>query len=116
MIYFKHHLRPASYDVVVSFGVFEHFDDARPVVQRQTRLRQAGRVSIDSDSSLRWDIRLMQRWCDAPNLAFHNLAIMSPCALMALVDSWMLEVHPRLSFRRHVALASQSSTSGYRVL
>ena len=29
----------------------------------------------------------LQRWCDAPNLALHNLEIMNPCALMALADS-----------------------------
>lgn len=29
----------------------------------------------------------LQRWCDTPNLALHNLEIMNPCALTALVDS-----------------------------
>lgn len=33
----------------------------------------------------------LQRWCDAPNLALHNLEIMNPCDLSALVDSLDVE-------------------------
>lgn len=32
--FFNHHLPPASFDVVTSFGVIEHFDDARSMVQK----------------------------------------------------------------------------------
>ena len=88
---FDHHLPPASYDVVASFGVIEHFDDARPVVQRHLDLVKPGGLALIAIPNYGGVYGLMQRWCDAPNLTFHNLSIMNPCALTALVDSLDVE-------------------------
>ena len=84
---FNHHLSPASFDVVTSFGVIEHFDDARPVVQRHLDLVKPGGVALIAVPNYGGLYGLLQRWCDAPNLELHNLEIMNPCALTALVCS-----------------------------
>ena len=83
----NHHLPPASFDVVTSFGVIEHFDDARPVVQRHLDLVKPGGVALIAIPNYGGLYGSLQRWCDAANLALHNLEIMNPCALTALVDS-----------------------------
>lgn len=85
--FFKHHLPPASFDVVTSFGVIEHFDDPRPVVQRHLDLVKPCGVALIVVPNYGGLYGSLQRWCDSPNLALHNLEIMNPCALTALVDS-----------------------------
>ena len=85
--FFKHHLLPASFDVVTSFGVIEHFDDPRPVVQRHLDLVKPGGVALMAVPNYGGVYGSLQRWCDAPNLALHNLEIMNARALTALVDS-----------------------------
>lgn len=85
--FFKHRLPPSYYDVVASFGVIEHFDDARPAVQRHLDLVKPGGVALIVVPNYGGVYGSLQRWCDAPNLALHNLEIMNHCALTALVDS-----------------------------
>lgn len=89
--FFNHHLRPASFDVVTSFGVIEHFDDARPVVQRHLDLVKPGGVALISVPNYGGVYGSLQRWCDAPNLDLHNLEIMNRRALAALADSLDVE-------------------------
>lgn len=84
---FNHHLPSASFDVVTSFGVIEHFDNVRPVVQRHLDLVKPGGATVIGVPNYGGVYGSLQRWCDAPNLALHNLEIMNPCALSALVDS-----------------------------
>lgn len=96
--FFNHHLKPASFDVVTSFGVIEHFDDARPVVQRHLDLVKPGGVALIAIPNYGGLYGLLQRWCDAPNLGLHNLEIMNPCALTALVDSPDVESARAYSF------------------
>jgi 2-polyprenyl-3-methyl-5-hydroxy-6-metoxy-1,4-benzoquinol methylase len=83
---FDHQLPPSSFDVVTSFGLIEHFDDARPVVQRHLDLVKPGGVALIAIPNYGGIYGLLQRWCDAPNLALHNLEIMNPGALTALVN------------------------------
>lgn len=85
--FFNHHLPLASFDVVTSFGVIEHFDNARLVVQRHLDLVKPGGVALIAVPNYRGLYGLLQRWFDRPSLALHNLEIMKPCALAALVDS-----------------------------
>ena len=85
--FFSHHLDPSSFDVVTSFGVIEHFDDARPAVKRHLDLVKPGGVALIVIPNYGALYGALQRWCDAPNLALHNLEIMNPSALKALVDS-----------------------------
>lgn len=84
---FNHHLAPASFDVVTSFGVIEHFDHPRPMVQKHLDLVKPGGMALIAVPNYGGLYGLLQRWCDAPNLELHNLEIMNPFALTALVDS-----------------------------
>jgi 2-polyprenyl-3-methyl-5-hydroxy-6-metoxy-1,4-benzoquinol methylase len=85
--FFHHHLLPAYFDIVASFGFIEHFDDARPVVQRHLDLVKPGGLALIVIPNYGGIYGSFQRWCDAPNLEFHNLEIMKPLALMGLIDS-----------------------------
>lgn len=89
--FFHHHLPPASFDVVASFGVIEHFNDAIPVVRKHIDLVKPGGVALIAVPNYSGIYGSLQHWCDATNLALHNLKIMNPCALMALVDSLDVE-------------------------
>jgi 2-polyprenyl-3-methyl-5-hydroxy-6-metoxy-1,4-benzoquinol methylase len=84
---FKHQLPPASFDVVTSFGIIEHFDDPRPVVQKHLDLLKPGGVALITVPNYGGVYGSLQRWCDAPNLKLHNLEIMNAGALTSLVDS-----------------------------
>ena len=84
---FKHQLPPATFDVVTSFGIIEHFDDPRPVVQKHLDLLKPGGVALITVPNYSGVYGSLQRWCDAPNLELHNLEIMNAGALTALVDS-----------------------------
>lgn len=84
---FSHHLPSASFDIVTSFGVIEHFDNVRPVVQRHIDLVKQGGAALIAIPNYGGVYGSLQRWCDAPNLALHNLEIMDTYSLAALVDS-----------------------------
>lgn len=84
--FFNHHLPPASFDVA-SLGLIEHFDDARPGVKKHFDLVKPGDVALIAVPDYGGMYGKLQRWCDAPNLALHNLEIMNPSALMALATS-----------------------------
>lgn len=85
--FFNHHLPKASFDVVASFGLIEHFDDARSVVQYHLELVKRGGVALMAVPNYGGVYGFLQRWCDPLNLALHNLKIMNPRVLAALVDS-----------------------------
>ena len=89
--FFNHHLPSASFDVVSSFGFIEHFDDPVPVVQKHHDLVKPGGVALIAVPNYGGLYGSLQRWCDAPNLALHNLDIMNPAALTALIDSTDVE-------------------------
>jgi len=84
---FNHHLPLASFDIVTSFGVIEHFDDARLVVQKHLDLVKPGGMALIAVPNYGGLYGLLQRWCDAPNLELHNLEIMNPYALATLACS-----------------------------
>ena len=84
---FKHQLPPATFDVVTSFGIIEHFDDPRPVVQKHLDLLKPGGVALITVPNYSGVYGSLQRWFDAPNMELHNLEIMNAGALTALVDS-----------------------------
>jgi 2-polyprenyl-3-methyl-5-hydroxy-6-metoxy-1,4-benzoquinol methylase len=85
--FFNHHLPLASFDVVTSFGVIEHFDDVHLVVQRHIDLVKPGGLALIAVPNYGGFYGSLKRWFDESNLALHNLEIMDPCALAALVDS-----------------------------
>src|SRR5262245_8347127 len=80
---FDTHLEPASFDVVASFGVIEHFDDPRPAIGKHLDLVAPGGKALITIPNYGGIYGLLQRWFDPDNLALHNLNIMSTPALEA---------------------------------
>jgi 2-polyprenyl-3-methyl-5-hydroxy-6-metoxy-1,4-benzoquinol methylase len=77
----------ASFDVVYSAGVIEHFDDPRPLVTQHFDLvRPGGLALITVPNYGGWYGRLQGR-LDPANLGIHNLGIMNPAALRALAPA-----------------------------
>jgi 2-polyprenyl-3-methyl-5-hydroxy-6-metoxy-1,4-benzoquinol methylase len=83
---FNHRLALNSFDIVTSFGVVEHFDNARLAVQRHLDLVKPGGVALITVPNYTGIYGALQSRCDAANLAMHNLDIMTPAALTGLVD------------------------------
>jgi 2-polyprenyl-3-methyl-5-hydroxy-6-metoxy-1,4-benzoquinol methylase len=77
----------ASFDVVYSLGVIEHFRDPRPIVRRHVELARPGGVVIIAVPNYRGIYGRIQSVLDAPNLELHNLDIMTPQTLEALVPA-----------------------------
>ncbi len=72
----------ASFDVVYSGGVIEHFEDPAPMVRLHARLLKPGGLAVITVPNLAgWYGRL----ASPKTLAIHNLNIMTPEALRALV-------------------------------
>jgi 2-polyprenyl-3-methyl-5-hydroxy-6-metoxy-1,4-benzoquinol methylase len=82
---FAHTLPPASFDLVYSFGVVEHFDDARPAVREHLRLVRPGGTVLITIPNLRGIYGRLEAVFDPAHLAIHNLTIMSERSLEALV-------------------------------
>lgn len=75
---------PATFDVVFSAGVIEHFEDPSPIVRDHLRLlRPGGRllITIPDYSGL---YGRLQGYFDAPSLDIHNLHLMDPDVLKSV--------------------------------
>lgn len=77
----------ASFDVVFSAGVIEHFDDPRDIVRRHAELLKPGGVAVISVPNYGGWMGRMQGWLDPANLAIHNVEIMTPERMLELVPS-----------------------------
>lgn len=111
----------ASFDVVYSLGVIEHFRDPRPIVRRHVELARPGGVVIITVPNYRGIYGRIQKALDAPNLELHNLDIMTPRTLEGLVpvdiggearvwragcvDPWILSLSRKLPQRSARLLA-----------
>jgi SAM-dependent methyltransferase len=111
----------ASFDVVYSLGVIEHFQDPRPIVRRHVELVRPGGVVLITVPNYRGIYGRIQRALDAPNLELHNLDIMTPRNLEGLaptdidgetkvwragcVDPWILSLSRRFPRRNARLLA-----------
>lgn len=78
---------PASFDVVFSGGVIEHFDDPREIVRAHVGLARPGGKIIITIPHYGGLYGHLQRHFDPANLALHNLAIMGPDALRGLAPA-----------------------------
>jgi 2-polyprenyl-3-methyl-5-hydroxy-6-metoxy-1,4-benzoquinol methylase len=76
-----------AFDLVYSVGVIEHFDDPRPIVARHVALARPGGVVVIAVPNYRGVYGTLQRHFDAPNLAIHNLQIMTEDGLRGLAPS-----------------------------
>jgi 2-polyprenyl-3-methyl-5-hydroxy-6-metoxy-1,4-benzoquinol methylase len=77
----------ASFDMVLSVGVIEHFDDPRDIVERHVRLVKPGGLAMMTVPNYRGIYGRIQRYFDADSLLYHNLDIMTCDALAALAPS-----------------------------
>ena len=75
---------PASFDVVYSSGLIEHFEDPRAIVRAHVALAKPGGTAIIAIPDYGGVYGRLQRWLDPANLAIHNLRIMSAAALEEL--------------------------------
>jgi len=75
----------ASFDVVTSVGVIEHFDDPRGVVLDHLKLVRPGGTALMMVPNYRGLYGTLQRYFDRESLDYHNLNIMTCEALAALV-------------------------------
>jgi 2-polyprenyl-3-methyl-5-hydroxy-6-metoxy-1,4-benzoquinol methylase len=85
--FFATTFEPASFDIVYSLGVVEHFDDPRPIVEKHVELLVPGGVALVVIPNYRGPYGALQRWFDASNLELHNLDIMSTDALAQLAPA-----------------------------
>jgi len=74
-----------SFDFVYSVGVIEHFEDPRKIVKCHIDLVRRGGTVLISVPNYNGLYGKLQRYFDQSNLDIHNLAIMSPRALLRLV-------------------------------
>jgi 2-polyprenyl-3-methyl-5-hydroxy-6-metoxy-1,4-benzoquinol methylase len=81
---FETTLQPASFDVVYSAGVIEHFEDPRQIVARHVDLLRPGGIALIHVPNYGGLYGSLQGKLDPDNLALHNLRIMSLAALRAL--------------------------------
>lgn len=125
--FFDHSLPSESFDVVASFGFIEHFDDPSDAVERHLRLVKPGGTAVIAVPNYGGMYGKLQRWCDPENLALHNLKIMTPAALSALVpgqvgrvrgrafgslDPWLVSLDKKLPPRVARALSLGLNTLG----
>lgn len=75
---------PASFDVVYSLGVIEHFDDPRAIIRDHLALVRPGGVALMTVPRYRGLYGSLQRYFNAGSLALHNLEIMTPATLAAV--------------------------------
>ena len=73
-----------AFDLVFSCGLIEHFDDPAPMVAAHVRLLAPGGTALIAVPNYSGIYLKLQAWCDAGNLAIHNLSIMNEPGMQAL--------------------------------
>jgi len=81
---FRTTFEPATFDVVYSAGLIEHFEDPRDIVRLHVALAKPGGLAIIAVPDYGGIYGRLQRWLDPANLALHNLRIMNTGALAGL--------------------------------
>jgi SAM-dependent methyltransferase len=82
---FRTTFKSASFDIVFSAGVIEHFENPSGIVQQHVRLAKPGGKVIITIPNYGGIWGRVQRYFDPENLAIHNLAIMQPPALQQIL-------------------------------
>ncbi|HEY8694208.1 MAG TPA: class I SAM-dependent methyltransferase [Chloroflexota bacterium] len=79
------------FDVVLSLGFIEHFDDPLDVLRRHALiLKKGGLLFLEVPNLRGLNLKLLQ-WTHSPLLAVHNLAIMDPAVIEAMTKNLGLE-------------------------
>jgi SAM-dependent methyltransferase len=76
-----------AFDLVFSCGLIEHFEDPVPMVAAHVRLLAPGGTALIAVPNYSGMYLKLQSWCDAENLAIHNLGIMSEQGMRALAPT-----------------------------
>lgn len=84
---FNNTFDPASFDVVYSSGLIEHFEDPRAIVRMHVLLAKPGGKAIIAIPDYGGIYGRLQLWLDPANLALHNLQIMNTDALLRLAPA-----------------------------
>ena len=74
----------ASFDVVYSIGVVEHFDDPGRIIRIHAEFLRPGGTAVIALPNYGGIYGRLQSWFDPDNLAIHNVEMMSPEALAKL--------------------------------
>jgi SAM-dependent methyltransferase len=74
------------YDVVLSAGLLEHFDDPKPVLARHLDFLAPGGTLLVTVPNFRGINGWVQRWFDPELLRAHNLETMDPVRLRAILE------------------------------
>jgi SAM-dependent methyltransferase len=82
---------PASFDVVYSGGVIEHFDDPAPLVRLHAKLAKPGGRVLITIPRFRGVYEFLRRRCDPDSALTHNLKIMEVDALRRLAPADLAE-------------------------
>lgn len=77
----------ASFDLVFSCGLIEHFDDPAPMIAAHVDLVKPGGTALIAIPNYSGLYLKLQQWCDPKNLDIHNLEIMN--------ESSMYEMAPK---------------------
>lgn len=81
-----------SYDLVYSFGLIEHFEDPKPVLQKHVDLLQKGKILYLTLPNFRGINGWIQKTLDPENLAKHNLKTMDISLLNQYMQDLGMEV------------------------
>lgn len=77
-----------QFDMVMSFGLIEHFDDPVPIIVDHARLcAPGGRVAVTVPNFATPVNRFLMKHVDPPGYEGHNLAIMNRSALQSAFES-----------------------------
>lgn len=76
-----------TFDLVFSCGLIEHFEDPVPMVAAHVRLLAPGGTALIAVPNYSGIYLKLQAWCDAENLAIHNLDIMNEPVMKALAPT-----------------------------
>lgn len=97
----------ASFDVVYSVGVIEHFDDPRPIVRRHFELLKPGGRAVIIIPNYGGIYGRIQRHLDPENVAIHNTNIMERHRFADLMpDDIARSVHVSHAGRMSLGLVS----------
>jgi 2-polyprenyl-3-methyl-5-hydroxy-6-metoxy-1,4-benzoquinol methylase len=77
----------ATFDVVYSVGVIEHFEDPRHIVRAHATLLKPGGTALIVIPNYQGVYGRIQRWFDPESLEIHNLTIMNVGALARLAPA-----------------------------
>ena len=108
----------SSFDIVMSRGFIEHFDNPEEIVKKHINLLKKGGILIISIPNLRGFNYIMQRFFDNHVIQIHNLNIMDKAEFEKLFDDERLSVsfcnyYGTLNFN---LFAAKKKTIGYFLL